>query len=193
MDQSKTCPGCRTTKPTTDFYRMARAKDGLQVYCKSCKKERDGTPQARAYRREYQARNAERSRENKRRHYLANRDAYINRAKAAYRANPDAGKRRAKEHEQRNPYKKRQRTAQYRARLKLAKRFEVSTRDIARLLNQPCIYCGTVNRISIDHVLPLSRGGHHGIGNLASACLSCNASKRDRTVMEWRMGKAPTA
>lgn len=38
--------------------------------------------------------------------------------------------------------------------------------------------------ISIDHIVPLSRGGEHVPENLALACLPCNVRKRDRAVGE---------
>ncbi|WP_159107502.1 HNH endonuclease [Streptomyces rubrogriseus] len=33
---------------------------------------------------------------------------------------------------------------------------------------------------SIDHIVPLSRGGAHALSNVQSAHLGCNSSKRDR-------------
>lgn len=38
--------------------------------------------------------------------------------------------------------------------------------------------------ISIDHIVPLSKGGEHVPENLALACLPCNVRKRDRAVGE---------
>ena len=46
----------------------------------------------------------------------------------------------------------------------------------------PCVYCGCIptgrNR-TIDHVIPLSRGGAHDRFNVVKACRSCNSSKQD--------------
>ena len=56
---TKTCAGCGEEKPTTDFYRLARAKDGLQYSCKVCQKGRlkatyDSDPKSRGdYMRTY--------------------------------------------------------------------------------------------------------------------------------------------
>jgi 5-methylcytosine-specific restriction endonuclease McrA len=63
----------------------------------------------------------------------------------------------------------------------------VRRKDLIKVLRNPCIYCGSTHRLSIEHVIPVSRGGRHAVGNIASACLSCNCSKRDQTVMEWRL------
>jgi hypothetical protein len=50
-----------------------------------------------------------------------------------------------------------------------------------------CPYCERRlgrNR-SLDHILPLSRGGLHSIHNVIVCCLRCNTAKRDRTLDEW--------
>jgi 5-methylcytosine-specific restriction endonuclease McrA len=65
----------------------------------------------------------------------------------------------------------------------------VTERDWKRLLARHdgrCAYCGSSGRITVDHILPLSRGGMHSIGNVLPACFSCNASKRDRLLIIWR-------
>ncbi len=46
-----------------------------------------------------------------------------------------------------------------------------------------CAYClGPAN--SVDHLQPVARGGTNAFDNLAWACVSCNAAKRDRTPLE---------
>lgn len=62
-------------------------------------------------------------------------------------------------------------------------------KELKRLKNSPCFYCGSSFKVELDHVIPLSRGGYHSIGNLVSACRSCNASKNDRLITEWLTGK----
>jgi len=37
----------------------------------------------------------------------------------------------------------------------------------------------------VDHVVPLSRGGTHEVGNLVVACVRCNRSKGARLIHEW--------
>lgn len=48
-----------------------------------------------------------------------------------------------------------------------------------------CIYCGGPHEHD-DHVIPLSRGGTHERANLMPACASCNCSKGDKLLEEWR-------
>lgn len=53
--------------------------------------------------------------------------------------------------------------------------------------NRSCAYC-PAPATTIDHVLPLVRGGTNHEGNLAPCCKSCNSSKAGWTVIEWRTG-----
>jgi 5-methylcytosine-specific restriction endonuclease McrA len=48
-----------------------------------------------------------------------------------------------------------------------------------------CRYCGAHDLLSVDHVVPVSRGGLNDLSNLAAACRPCNSSKRDRLLSEW--------
>lgn len=52
--------------------------------------------------------------------------------------------------------------------------------------NHECVYCGSRERLSIDHVVPLTKGGTNDFSNLVTACISCNSSKGAKTVDEWR-------
>jgi len=50
-----------------------------------------------------------------------------------------------------------------------------------------CQYCGrrcSSDHLSVDHVLPRSRGGSTTWENCVLACVGCNARKADRTVKE---------
>lgn len=49
---------------------------------------------------------------------------------------------------------------------------------------QPCRYCGQPST-SVDHVLPLSRGGEHEVHNFELICITCNIVKRDKTPEEF--------
>jgi 5-methylcytosine-specific restriction endonuclease McrA len=63
----------------------------------------------------------------------------------------------------------------------------VTTAQLRRMIavyDGKCVYCGA-DADTIDHVLPLSRGGLHEIDNLVPACSSCNFEKHDKTPMEW--------
>lgn len=44
-----------------------------------------------------------------------------------------------------------------------------------------CQYCGTPRDLTLDHVVPRSKGGRSTWTNLVTACKRCNAIKGDRT------------
>lgn len=56
--------------------------------------------------------------------------------------------------------------------------------------SRPCFYCRAKPAGTVDHVVPLQRGGTNYEGNLVPACRSCNSSKRDLLLVEWRRSRA---
>jgi 5-methylcytosine-specific restriction endonuclease McrA len=51
-----------------------------------------------------------------------------------------------------------------------------------------CQYCGYSGpNLTIDHVIPKSRGGQDTWQNLVTSCLECNNCKDNRTPEEWAM------
>ena len=56
-------------------------------------------------------------------------------------------------------------------------------------LNRKCGYCGMkigLPEVTIDHMVPLSRGGADCIDNMICSCKMCNELKRNRTIEEFR-------
>ena len=52
-----------------------------------------------------------------------------------------------------------------------------------------CYYCQVVierEQVTMDHVVPISRGGRSTPGNLVPACKRCNEQKRSLTATEWQ-------
>ena len=65
------------------------------------------------------------------------------------------------------------------------RRMRVYMRDKFR-----CQYCGdkkTAAELTLDHIVPRSRGGDNSPVNIVTACLWCNNRKRDRSPAEARM------
>jgi CRISPR/Cas system Type II protein with McrA/HNH and RuvC-like nuclease domain len=50
-----------------------------------------------------------------------------------------------------------------------------------------CVYCGAKKELTIDHVIPKSRGGTNEWTNLVTCCSKCNLKKGDKTPEEARM------
>ena len=56
-------------------------------------------------------------------------------------------------------------------------RLEVLDRD------KTCVYCGAevaAKTGTIDHIIPIARGGGYGLDNLVASCKTCNESKGDK-------------
>ncbi|MDM8524647.1 HNH endonuclease [Desulfococcaceae bacterium HSG8] len=70
----------------------------------------------------------------------------------------------------------------YRARVPFSKK-NVLIRDGFR-----CAYCGAGNeKLTIDHIIPRSKGGKTNFENCVSCCKDCNNKKGDRTPGEVNM------
>jgi 5-methylcytosine-specific restriction endonuclease McrA len=72
----------------------------------------------------------------------------------------------------------------------------VTVPKLSRMLRESenCSHCGVAmtqsypvkpTQKTIDHNVPLSRGGKHVIENVSIMCLSCNSAKQDRTIEEF--------
>lgn len=64
-----------------------------------------------------------------------------------------------------------------------------SAKDMRRPLAQDCAECHSPGE-HVDHIVAISRGGSHSIGNLQMLCASCNWNKNDLTLVEWRARRA---
>lgn len=53
--------------------------------------------------------------------------------------------------------------------------------------NYSCVYCGSNRHLTLDHVIPKSRGGRNDWTNLVTSCQKCNLKKADKTPDEARM------
>ena len=141
----------------------------------------------KAYNLEYQ----ERTREDRKAKYRANPEPAKARARAWTAANTELVMERNRKWRADNPdrYREHMRMGRARRRARLAElpTYDVTAKDMRRLLASPCAVTGC-NRtdIQIDHVIPVARGGSHGVGNFQPLCSSHNQSKGKRLWIEFR-------
>lgn len=48
-----------------------------------------------------------------------------------------------------------------------------------------CCFCGADKTLTLEHMVPLSKGGLHVEENLLGSCAKCNSGKKDRPVEAW--------
>ena len=48
-----------------------------------------------------------------------------------------------------------------------------------------CAYCGCKGDMQVEHVIPISKGGEHHLGNIVPACQRCNFSKWRSDAEQW--------
>jgi 5-methylcytosine-specific restriction endonuclease McrA len=67
-------------------------------------------------------------------------------------------------------------------------RVAFNKKNILRRDGYTCQYCGRRGeRLTVDHIIPRSRGGETTWINVVAACLKCNLKKGNRTVEEASM------
>lgn len=132
----------------------------------------------REYAKQWQAKNPERKKECDRKSYLKHRVSRCDRVKKWRKNNPVlvlafGHARRAR---------------------KRAAIIEDCSAKIARLKQARfCHWCCdtlTTKTVTIDHVVPLARGGKHCCDNLVASCFTCNTSRKAKLVSEWTWREA---
>lgn len=81
----------------------------------------------------------------------------------------------------------------YRARRKNAEGY-ITKKEWDELLdrfNHTCLRCGRTDiKLTLDHVIPLTRGGSHTIDNAQPLCISCNSIKHTN-IIDYRQQAHP--
>ena len=57
--------------------------------------------------------------------------------------------------------------------------------NVKSLFKNRCAYCGSLNKLTQDHIIPLSKGGTYTNNNIIPACGRCNSSKGNKDLKEW--------
>jgi hypothetical protein len=90
------------------------------------------------------------------------------------------------------------RTFNYVIRAKLSKGLKDQTMNMRSIfddekiklqMGQICNYCGSDEKLALDHIFPQKLGGKDNAENLIYACRHCNSSKGKKDLMEWMDSK----
>lgn len=183
---TKVCGRCGQEKVRAEFTIRQRVRDGLSAWCRACNAE---------YGREHYERNASARSEQVKLWYLANKAKRNEQQRAWNRANLVRLREYNAERSQRWREENPERMAELMAagRLRRMKRLEAATFgsvDLKALWTGVCGICrASMDRAlrysdpmskSIDHIIPLAKGGAHAQHNLQYAHLECNRMKGAR-------------
>lgn len=199
---TKTCIKCGETKSTTEFYKRSDSKDGLRNDCKSCRKAKSSAAYhanpgpKRAYQSNWRKANHQHYLEYLRNYYYDNRDLILVK-KREYRArNLHSIREKDRLWAKANPEMVRARNHRRRARVRGAFLEDVRLPVLRERDGDNCCICDTPidftlkgrhpMMASLEHLVPLSRGGKHSYANTALSHLSCNLSKNAKTLEEVR-------
>jgi 5-methylcytosine-specific restriction endonuclease McrA len=198
---AKKCRICGEEKPLDEehFHVREPSRDGFRNECRECfrkKQEKYNRSEERKlarYERESKLRRddpewAERQRIHVR-DWVARRPAEQRRE---YDAQPHAKERKAREHRawvQANPDKHLQNYHKRRAR-EYGAEGTYTPDDLTRIMDEQgcvCFYCdeSILLEWTIEHFIPLSRGGTNWPSNIRLACKACNSAKHDKLPEEF--------
>ncbi len=208
--EGRYCNKCDQIKCHRAYSKDRKGKFGLSSWCKECVKtyqqanpdrinerrrenRREKADHYNAYLREFHQKNPE----PKRMRDLRYRQENLERVRAKDRKYKQAkktdeefmAKRQAYDREYRrlHPEQNAQNYNNRRARIQQAGGSFTSRewKKLCKHYNYMCLCCGRREpeiKLTVDHVVPLSKGGANSIDNIQPLCQSCNSSKHRRTI-----------
>jgi len=178
-DGTRTCSQCEKRLPINEFHKDKNASGGRRAKCKKCRISNVKT---------WYSDNRERQSTREKNRRQANPEKYAEKEALRYEKDKDKRLLLATEHSHlRKARKKKVRTERGISKLSLKKKFGTK-----------CYYCGIemdfstgsgrkFNRsmATIEHLIPLAKGGEHTFENTVLACRHCNISKNAKTEEEF--------
>lgn len=65
------------------------------------------------------------------------------------------------------------------------RKVNLNRQNIFRRDDHKCVYCRTTHNLTVDHVIPRSKGGPNTWDNLITCCGECNIKKGDKDLSEF--------
>lgn len=209
--KGKLCRACAQLKCYLAFYKHPKGVNGLFAKCKECIKNyqlahRDEINEQRrknrqekadyynTYNREYHRNNPEpkKARDRKyRQENAAQIGTYIREYKRTNKVYRGKARKYNREYRQLHPEKSAQHFNNRRARIIQAEGSFTSRewKKLCKHYNYTCLCCRRQEpeiKLTVDHIVPLSKGGTNSIHNIQPLCQSCNSSKH-RNIIDYRV------
>ena len=209
MNNTKVCTMCKTEKPFDDFPKDPRMADGSRNQCKRCRdfRKREQIANSPELQRKAKERSARYYREHQeetiarvRAYAQENRDKVLEKSRKYWHTRVDKEAyneaRQARrverywsdlEFREKRLRESRHSTKTRKARLRGAEG-SYSLREWEELCekyNYTCLRCGLSGSdvyLTVDHVIPVSKGGTNTIENIQPLCGSCNSKKNNKHI-----------
>lgn len=185
--KNKQCSKCGKNKPaTTEYFRVhSQKRDGLRPDCKEC--------QANDWKVKYPS-IADKHRERNREYRLNNLEKINKYHSEYYDKNKKTLRAYSREYAKKNIFNTKMNKKHYKANTK-AKMYGLKNdltigqiKILFALHDGTCKYChenvGNLN-LTIDHVVPMSKGGANTISNIVPCCMKCNTIKGEKDVKSF--------
>jgi len=178
----KKCKHCLETKPLDEFNNCTSSSDGKNYICREC---------SRLKSRMQYAKNPERHQEQSRRSRQKHIERDLARKREYYKENRQTRLEKNREWQTNNPEKVRDckrrwkrnnpdsaKVYKHARRAKTKGTFTVNEwQELLARYGGGCLACGSTDNISVDHVIPISKGGSNTIDNIQPLCRECNCKK----------------
>lgn len=204
--EQKACARCGETKAVAEFARLGSNRP--PIYCKPCKAQHDreyrerhkGEISARrrdrraaggaARQREYRERNKERTKQREREYRERNKARIQAWRRQVWAARGDELREKNRRYSKSRPMENKARVHRRRAK-KCGAGGSYTSAEWAALcqhFGNVCLSCGS-SELTVDHVIPLTKGGRNDVANLQPLCQSCNRRKGQKDTDYRNAGK----
>jgi len=204
------CPKCKEIKKRNAFGNNRSKKNGVENRCKLCRKLHDkewylknrekslassasyyknNKGKKKIYNKKYKEKNKDKIKVYRSGYRKKNKEAETAYSAEWYRNNKERVRLYCKEYRRKNPervkanWKRRQKQ-----RLSVVGNF--TKKEFIYLCSEYgniCLRCKSKKKLTIDHVIPISKGGTNNIDNIQPLCGSCNSIKHTKNT-DYRIG-----
>lgn len=197
----KQCSICKKFYPmTTEYFSHVKKGDGFHCNCKECenKRQREKYRTDEKYRKKRNSVPKEIKKIRRRNYYLKNKEKEINRAKKYNFENREIIKEREKAYRktEKGIEENKIKCMNRRNKIKVSGKITLSDWNECKNFFRnssgkiECAYCGKeLERPTIEHFIPISKGGTGNKDNILPICRHCNCSKQDKDFYEWYKDK----